>query len=182
MLVSQAALTRYPWPSRVDASVSSQHATSWAPPPSALQGLTSWPQYASSESFQRLAFPYSLPSLSLQSLAGVEAVRPQVHVALLPLLKSQKVSLNLEVLLNLQVSSRHQPRRHAVLPHVLWHQERPFSGIARLCVMIPSASISTSHRELSALSKMVLSPENFAESQQNCQMHVYLTHLPVAHV
>ena len=31
-------------------------------PRSALQGLTSWPQYASSESFQRLAFPYSLPS------------------------------------------------------------------------------------------------------------------------
>ena len=89
-------------------------------PRSALQGLTSWPQYASSESFQRLAFPYSLPSRSTPSRAGVEAARPQVHVALLPLVQIQKVSPILKVLLHLQVFSRRQPRRHAVLPNAPW--------------------------------------------------------------
>ena len=115
---SLAVLTRLP--ASTDASACSRFASSWAPPRSALQGLTSWSRYASSASLQRLASPCLLPYRSPPRRVGVEAARPQVQVVLLPLVQSQKVSLNLEVLLNLQVSSRLQPRRHAVLPNVPW--------------------------------------------------------------
>ena len=62
---------------------------------SALQGLTS-------ASLQRLASPCLLPYRSPPRRVGVVAARPQVQVVLLPLVQSQKVSLNLEVLLFLQ--------------------------------------------------------------------------------
>ena len=116
--VSPAVLTRLP--ASTDASACSKFASCWALHRSALQGLTSWSQYTSSESLQRLAFPCLLPSRSQPRRAGIEAARPQVHVALLPLLQIQKVSQNLKVLLHLQVFSRRQPRRHAVLPNVPW--------------------------------------------------------------
>ena len=81
--VSPAVLTRLP--ASTDASACSRFASSWAPPRSTLQCLTSWSRYASSESFQRLATPCKLPYRSPPRRAGVEAARPQVHVALLPL-------------------------------------------------------------------------------------------------
>ena len=102
----------------------------------------------------------------------VEAARPQVQVALLPFLQSQKVSLNLEILLhwqvrsNLQVSSRFQPRRHAVLLYVVWSARTLVSWQHTLvcddildeprCTTCSLASKSTSHHELSALPEMVL--------------------------
>ena len=89
MHVSPAVLTRLP--ASTDASACSRFASSWAPR-SALQGLTSLPQYASSESLQRLV---SLSSRSPPRRAEIEAARPQAHVALLPLLQIQVVSPNL---------------------------------------------------------------------------------------
>ena len=91
----------------------------------------------------------------------VEAARPQVQVVVLLLVQSQKVSLNLEVLLNLQVSSKRQPRRHAVLPNVPWstrtlvswlympsYDGNPDEPRRTPCIL---ASKSTSHHALSAL-------------------------------
>ena len=126
---------------------------------------------ASSESFQRLAFPYSLPSRSPPSRAEVETARPQVHVALLPLLQIPKVSPNLKVLLHLQVFSRRQPRRHAVLPNVPWSTRTLVSWLCTpsydgtldepICTPCNLASRSTSHHELFALAKMVLNLKDF---------------------
>ena len=142
---------------------------------SALQGLTSWPQYASSESLQRLAFPCSLPSRCPPRRAGVEAARPQVHVALFPLVQIQRVSPNLKVLLHLQVFSRRQPWRHAVLPNVHWSTRTLVSWLCTpsydgtldepRCTPCSLASQSTSHHELFALAKMVLNLKDFAANQ-----------------
>ena len=135
---SPAVLTRLP--ASPDASACSRFSSSWAPPRSALQSLTSWSRYASSASLQRLASPCLLPYRSPPRQVGVDAARPQVQVVLLPLVQSQKVSLNLEVLLNLQVFSRRQPRRHAVLLNVPWSTRLSFPGFTRLRMMVPSTS------------------------------------------
>ena len=171
--VSPAVLT--PLPASTDASACSRFASSWAPPRSALQGLTSWSRYASSASLQRLASPCLLPYRSPSRRVGVEAARPQVQVVLLPLVQSQKVSLNLKVLLNLQVFSRRQPRRHAVLPNVPWSTRTLVSWLYTpsydgtldepRCTPCSLASKSTSHHELSALPEMVLNLKDFAANQ-----------------
>ena len=144
-------------------------------PRSALHGLTSWSRYASSESFQRLASPCLLPYRSLPRQAWVEAACPQVHVALLPLVQIQKVSLILEVLLHLQVFFRRQPRRHTVIPNVPWSTRTLASWLCTpscdgtldepRCTPCSLASKSTSHRELSALPEVVLNLKDFAANQ-----------------
>ena len=102
--VSPAVLTRLP--ASTDASACSRFASSLAP---LGRHCRVWP----------LGHNTRPPSRSLRR-AGVKAARPQVHVALLPLVQNRKVSLMLEVLLHLQVFSRRQPRRHAVLRDVPW--------------------------------------------------------------
>ena len=182
MHVSPAVLTRLL--ESTDASACSRFASSWAPPRSAVQGLTSWPQYASSESLQRRASP-CLPYRSPPRRVGVEAARPQVHVAYLPLVQIQKVSLNL------QFFSRRQPRRHAVLPNVPWSTRTLVSWLCTpsyggtldepRCTPCSLASKSTSHHELSALPEMVMNLKDFAANQQNCQMHACSRHHHAVH-
>ena len=163
--VSTAVLTRLP--ASTDASACSRFTSSWT--------LTSWSRYASSKSFQRLASPCLLPCRSPPRRVGVEAARPQVHVALLPVVQTQKVSLIVEVLLHLQVFSWRQPRRHAVLSNVPWSTRtlacwlctHSYGGTVDepRCTPCSPASKSTSHHELSALPEMVLSPKGFAANQ-----------------
>ena len=83
----------------------------------------------------------------------------------------QKVSPNLKVLLHLQVFSRRQPRRHAVLPNVPWSTRTLVSWLCTpsydgtldepKCNPCSLASRSTSHHELFALAKMVLNLKDF---------------------
>ena len=94
---------------------------------------------------------------------------------LLPLVQSQKVSLNLEVMLNLQVFSRRQPRWNAVIPNVPWSTRTLVSWLYTpsydgtldepRCTPCNLASRSTSHHELFALAKMVLNLKDFAAIQ-----------------
>ena len=149
-----------------------------APPRSALQGLVSWSRSASSVSRQCRASVGLLSYLRL--VHQVEVARPQVQVAVLPL------SLNSKVSMNSKVSSRLQPLRHAVLPHVPWSTRTLVSWQHTLlyddtldeprCTPCSLASRSTSDHELSALPEMVLGLKDFAASQQHCQMHVCSRH------
>ena len=150
------------------------------PPRPALQCLASWSKSASSLSRHCLALgPLSYLCLMQQ------VARPQVQVAL-------RLSSNSKVTLNSTVSSRLQLLRLAVLPRVLWPPRTPVSWQHTLlcgdnldepiCTPCSLASVSTSHHELSALPETVLSPQDSAESQKNCQMIVCSTHHPVVRV